>query len=240
MNKHHAEILQEIKRVTKSNSKTSSWHDDGSYMGTTKTIYHITNPQIRTIAKNWVGQHKTLTVPELTLLLNSFFSGASHNERSFGGKLLGYYPKLRCQLKPELLDKWLDGAEGWGEVDSVCQNVFQAKEMLENWKDWEKWLRIWSKDKNIHKRRASLVLLTGPVVYSGDKRLTDLAFENIDRLKGEKDILITKAVSWLLRSMVRRHPELVRKYMDKNENLLPKIAIRETCNKLKSGRKSGK
>ena len=240
MNKYHQEIFLEIKEVSETNSKNTGWEHAGKYMGTTKTIHNITNPQTHAIAKNWARQHKNLTVSELSEILNAFFAGQSHNERSFGGKLLGYYPKLQCQLKPVLLDKWLNGAEGWGEVDSICQNVFQAKEMLEDWKDWEKWLRTWSKDKNVHKRRASLVLLTGPVVYSNDQRLFDLAFENIDQLMGEKDILITKAVSWLLRSIVRRHPELVKDYLAKNENSLPKIAVRETRNKLKSGRKSGK
>lgn len=240
MNKYHAEILDEIKRVAKSNSKPSSWHDSGTYMGTKKVIYDITNPQTYEIAKAWVHKHKDLTVVELTELLNSFFAGPSHNERSFGGKLLGYYPKLRSQLRPQLLDRWLSGAEGWGEVDSICQNIFQAKDILSDWDNWRKWLLSWSQDKNIHKRRASLVLLTGPVVYSDDRRLTDLAFANIDRLKGEKDILITKAVSWLLRSLVRRQPPLVRKYLDQNENSLPKIAVRETRNKLRYGIKNRK
>jgi hypothetical protein len=49
------------------------------------------------------------------------------------------------------------------------------------------------------------VLLTGPVSRSDDARFRDLAFEMTERLKRERIILITKAVSWLLRSDEARY-----------------------------------
>ena len=101
----------------------------------------------------------------------------------------------------------------------------------------EKNISQFSMDKNIHKRRASLVLLTFPVRKSQDKRLSDLAFTNIEKLKNENDILITKAISWLLRSLIANHRKEVEIYIDKNINSLPKIAIRETKRKLTTGRK---
>jgi hypothetical protein len=42
----------------------------------------------------------------------------------------------------------------------------------------------------------ALVFLTAPVRYSGDKRLADLGFEVIHMLQHEREIIITKAVSW--------------------------------------------
>ena len=85
-----------------------------------------------------------------------------------------------------------------------------------------------------------MVLLTGPVRNSEDKRLSELAFGNIDELKHEKNILITKAISWLLRDLIKHHREEVERYIEQNRATLPRIAVRETVNKLKSGRKSGK
>ena len=85
-----------------------------------------------------------------------------------------------------------------------------------------------------------MVFLTTPVSQSADKRLSDLAFENIDRLKHEKDILITKAISWILRSLVKHHKKEVSKYLEDSKESLPKIAIRETKNKITYGIKSYK
>jgi 3-methyladenine DNA glycosylase AlkD len=112
--------------------------------------------------------------------------------------------------------------------------------MLSHWKDWKSLLVSFSKSGNVHKRRASLVLLTRPLRESDDPRLARQAFANLDRLKSEKDILVTKAVSWLLRALIKYHQQEVETYLRDNADCLPKIALRETRNKLKSGRKSGK
>ncbi len=74
---------------------------------------------------------------------------------------LGYLSKLRKQIDIKSLDNWLGCLSGWAEVDSTCQSNFTEKELLENWNEWREFLIDLSKDKNINKRRASLVLLTG-------------------------------------------------------------------------------
>ena len=81
------------------------------------------------------------------------------------------------------------------------------------------------------------MLLTGPISHSSDSRLSEIAFKNIGRLKSEKDILVTKAISWLLRSLIRHHKKEVGVYIKQNAGGLPKIAIRETRRKLLTGRK---
>ena len=86
----------------------------------------------------------------------------------------------------------------------------------------------------------ALVLPAAPAHYSDDIRFRDLAFANIEVLKAEKAILITKAVSWLLRSMTSRHHAAVAAYVEANAASLPAIAVRETRTKLRTGTKSGR
>jgi 3-methyladenine DNA glycosylase AlkD len=69
--------------------------------------------------------------------------------------------------------------------------------------------------------------------------LVEVALQNIDRLKGEKEVLITKAISWVLRSMIKQYRKRVSAYIAENKTTLPAIAVRETMMKLKTGRKSG-
>jgi 3-methyladenine DNA glycosylase AlkD len=124
-------------------------------------------------------------------------------------------------------------------VDSLCQNVF-TNELSNDWPNWQKLIGRLARSKDINKRRASLVLLTRPVHAFKDSRFRDEAFETIERLQAERDILITKAVSWLLRSMTTHHRKAVAAFMKANAETLPKIAIRETNTKLKTGTKSGR
>jgi len=235
-NKYHLEFLKELKRYQGHRTKYQEERDK-SYLGTKKFSYSIKTPIEKQIVKKWIKKHPTISIAEYIELLNSLYSGQSHDERSIAGKLLEFLPKLRRQINPLLLRRWLDKAEGWVEVDSICQSNFSAEEMFSNWQVWRDLITDFAKDENIYKRRASLVLLTRPVRQSADLRLSELAFDNIEKLKGEKDILITKAISWLLRDLIKNNKEKVREYLNKNKNSLPKIAVRETTRKLLTGKK---
>jgi len=236
MNKYHQEILRAIKAEAKINSSHQS-HNPQKYEGHNDFVYPLNNLSMRKIAQKWIREHPRLSLKELINLLNSLYQGKSSNEKSMGGMLLGYLPKLRKQVPPQLIDEWLNHLRGWCQVDSLCQSNFSANDLLLNWPQWKNLLIKLSKDDNINKRRASLVLLVKPVRNSQDSRFIKIAFQNIDRLKTENNILITKAISWLLREMIKKHRDLVKEYLEKNLNQLPKVAIRETKNKLLTGRK---
>jgi len=207
------------------------------YFGTVKTLYVIETDAQRRIIRTWINKHSDLTVSEYLKLLESLFQGKSVNEVSIAGELLGWLPELRKSVRPSHLDAWLNWLHGWGEVDSLCQSKFSASELLGNWREWESLLANLSSQENVHKKRASLVLLTKPVRDSDDERLADLAFKIIDKLKDERNILVTKAVSWLLRDLVKHNRQRVETYLNENEDTLPKIALRETRMKLLTGRK---
>ncbi len=166
--------------------------------------------------------------------------GKSFQEKSSAAELLVCFPKYRRELDPRILDEWLDHLSGWAEIDTLCQSTFEPEEILAKWPVWEKLLRRFSANNSISKRRASLVLLTKAVRKSSDVRLKKQAFDNIERLERERDILITKAVSWLLRSLVKHHRAELSTYLKKHKELLPPIAYRETTAKLETGRKYNK
>jgi len=231
-----SEILEQIKESAEKNTKeTRGWVK--KYMGTDKVFYCLSSESKKKIAKDWIKNNAGISLSDYKKLLNGLFAGKSHEEICVAAKILELTPKLRKKLKPAILDKWLENSKGWGEVDSICQSNFSSEELLGNWEEWEKLIKKLSKDKNVHKRRASLVLLTKSARKSKDARIANLSFEIIERLKLERDILITKAVSWLLRSLAERDGKTVMDYLNKNKESLPKIAIRETTRKILTGKK---
>jgi 3-methyladenine DNA glycosylase AlkD len=234
MNNFHEELLAELKKHA---GKGTTHSANDSYLSSGHYYYSVSVPVKRKIALQWVKVHKNIEVAELLSLLQSLFRGESYEEKTMAGILLGYLPNQRKEINPELLDVWLANLVGWAEIDTLCQGTYSAKEILYQWETWKNLLIKFSKDTDISKRRAALVLLTGPVANSDNKTLEKLAFEVIDTLKAEKDILITKAISWLLRSLVKFHKTDVRIYVETNKDLLPKIAVRETMRKIETGRK---
>ena len=170
-------------------------------------------------------------------ILDDLFLTDTFEDFNFAGKLLTRLPEVRRTLRLSRVEKWVLHSNGWAECDSICQSLFQGKEIPPRWDEWQKTIRKFSKSKNIQLRRASLVLQTKPTRESSNSELRELAYETIERLKHEKETLVTKAVSWLLRSLARQDKKEVFRYLQKNKESLPKIAYRETMKKLKTRRK---
>lgn len=237
MHKYHKEVLTLIKEL--SGSPTQHTFLDG-YLGNSHPRYPINSPTLRTIAKEWMKEHRAMSSKEFAAMLTSLAEGKSGTEKVMVGILLDNATKDQKQFDPKLFDRWLDHLVGWAEVDSVCTGKYCVSEIPGNITQWRKILVSLSKSKNINKRRASIVFLCSPLSQSDEPELAEIAFENIDRLKSEKEIIITKAISWVLRSMIRHHRKALEIYLGKNEKTLPSIAVRETKVKLATGTKSGK
>ncbi|MEI8067351.1 MAG: DNA alkylation repair protein [Candidatus Shapirobacteria bacterium] len=234
-NNFHQEILKEIKKY--SGNEVPNREGFGlKYVGTDKVSYHLNTKDTRQIAKGFTKVNQ-FDLDQYVELIDSLYRGESHDEINIAAKIIEFSPEFRKQFDVNYLDSWLENVHGWAETDTLCQMAFTDIDLLSNWPNWQKLIKKLSTDKNVHKRRASLVLLTKPVRLSADSKLSFLAFENIDKLKSEKDILITKAVSWILRSLIKNHQQEVAKYLDKNLEILPKIAVREVTTKLLTGKK---
>jgi 3-methyladenine DNA glycosylase AlkD len=236
MNKYHREILDQI--IAQSAKSTEHTFLD-SYLGNTNPRYSLNAPTLRSLTKKWVKEHKEkLSLTEFTQLIDDLIKGKSSTEKMAAGMLLDFSLKSWRKFDPMLFDTWLTHLQGWAEVDSVCTGAYTISEIPSNFSTWKKILTAFSKSRMIEKRRASLVLLCSPISKNYDDQILEVAFENINRLKTEKEVLITKAISWLLRSAVKHHKKEVERFVKLNSDSLPKIAVRETLVKLKTGKKT--
>lgn len=235
----HLSILKEISKM-KSSVVPSNITFGQRYVGTNKPYHGFTTKQMSDLAKKIVKENN-LDSDQVINLLNSLYqNGASYTEIVLGPMILSLCPKTLKNFDPKNLDSWLNYTCGWAEDDVLCQSIFTPDILLSNWTEWQKILKEFNQSPNINKRRASLVLLTKSVHQFNDSRLSKLAFANIEKLKGETDILITKAVSWLLRSLVTFHKQELLDYLETNKDTLPKIAYREALSKALTGRKYNK
>jgi 3-methyladenine DNA glycosylase AlkD len=229
---YHRFILDEIQR--RANKATRHTFLD-AYLGNSHPRYAIDNPTLRAIAREFMKSQVNLSADEFARLLTSLVQGKSGTEKMMAGILLDYSRLEQRKFKIKLFDDWLNELEGWAEIDTLCTGKYAQSEILAQWQDWERLLKKFSRSKDIGKRRASLVFLCVPVRYSQVPELADLAFGNIQRLCGERDILITKAISWLLRSMIKLYRDEVMSFVEQHEESLPAIAVRETRTKLSTG-----
>jgi len=207
------------------------------YLGTKRKFLCVKASERDKILRQTAGEIKEMSPKEIVELFDELFLSDTFEFVNFGGKLLVISTKARESIGFSDLEKWLEPTAGWAECDSICQSLFSEKEVLARWNEWQKNIAKFSRNKNIQLRRASLVLQCKPSRGSNDPQLRQLAFETIEKLKGEKEVLITKAVSWLLRSLAVKNGQEVLQYLQENKDSLPKNAYRETMKKITTGKK---
>lgn len=234
MNSLHADLLKEIKRFSR--PVDTAFLD--KYFGNTDHKYGLKVPELRGIAKAFYKTHKDLTTEKLTELLDSLYSSHSCEEKNLASELIGLYNDYRLQISLTKMYEWIEKLIGWVEVDNLCQSNFPAKEVLPRWHEWEKFLTKLNLSSHISHRRASLVLFEKVVSQTEDPRVHKLALRNISNLWHEKDVLITKAISWTLRSASETCPQDIDRFIETNRANLPAIAYRETRKKLDTGKKT--
>lgn len=205
-----------------------------------RPFHCVAVPRMRRIARAWLAAHRKGPDGDLLAMTDRLFVGEAFEEKILAAVLLMTNARIQAQVTPAMVDRWLDDLRGWAEIDSLCAGPFWAEALAADWLAWRGLIERLSADPNINKRRAALVLLTAPTRKSDDRRFTDLSFKVVERLKGERPIIITKAVSWLLRSMAPRHGAAVASYVEANAATLPAIAVRETRTKLATGTKTGR
>lgn len=238
MHPEHAKLLAQLKAIAPPPRKGPPERD--SYGGSGHPFYRVGVPERRAIVRGWLAGRRGAGPEETLAVLDSLFAGESHEEKTLPGFILAADRTARRAVRLRDLDRWLGELNGWAEIDCLCQSIFTAEDMVADWSAWKAFVERLAGDANINKRRAAMVLLNAPVRSSNDPRFRDLALQVIDRLKDERDILITKAVSWLLRSMTGPHRAAVEQYLAREADRLPKVAVRETRIKLDTGTKSGR
>jgi 3-methyladenine DNA glycosylase AlkD len=208
------------------------------YTGSPRVRLGIGANGLRDFLADFTASHKEELTPDAAIpLLDALYAGHTLEEPVLAGMLLAKLPKLRAVLPFDVFERWLDRLQGWVEVDSTCQSTFMPKDLYARWEEWSAFLRKLNADANINKRRASLVLLIRTVRESGDPRGIALALELVDNLKAERDKLITKAVSWVLREAVKNHKSAVAAYLDEHPSKLASHVVREVRKKLETGKK---
>lgn len=232
---YHRDILDLIKK--RSGTPTQHTFLD-SYLGNEHPRYPINSPELRKIARAWTKEHKDLSANEFSKLLTQLAKGESGTEKLMVGILLDHCTRDQRKFDPSLFDKWLNHLVGWAEVDAVCTGKYTHDEIIGQWTTWKPLITSFSKSDNINKRRAALVIFCAPLRKHSDPRLAAEALKIVDRLKDEKPVLITKAISWVLRSMDKLHRQALETYLSENKSTLPRIAVRETEAKLKTGVKN--
>ena len=146
---------------------------------------------------------------------------------------------IRDRLTWTHFDHWRRDLDSWELTDVLGLGVLGVWVAADQ---DHKAQRLWDliADEDVWSRRLGLVGGIGLHRALQTVAPATLALEMVDQVKEDRHPVITKAVSWTLRSLGTRHPEEVLAYLEANGDALPRHVVREVTNKLTTGRKDGR
>jgi len=207
-------------------------------MKTALHLYGVRVPDLRRLSSEWQRVHKGISRDDLLAMVEALWVGESYEERSMAIELLGRNKRIISDLTWDHFDRWRHLVDNWGLDDGLATSIF-GPWVAADLPGRLSYLPALVGDPVVWSRRLGLVA-TVPLNRSASTAQPDLTFMLIDRLKAERHLMITKAVSWALRTLIKLYPDRVAAYLDDNQDVLPSHAVREVRNKLETGLKSGK
>jgi 3-methyladenine DNA glycosylase AlkD len=211
----------------------------GRSIASSLTVYGLRVWEMRQIVKDWRRQHKDISLEELLPLVDTLWAKQSREERMVGLELLQHYPHLIPGLTWAWFDKRLPDLDNWELTDVLGVGVL-GPWVAHHTEQGTRHLHELLSREGVWSRRLGLVAAVGLNRSQKGAENLSLALSLVERVKGERHPVITKAISWVLRYLTRDHPAEVAAYLKQNEAALAGHVLREVRNKLHTGRKDGK
>lgn len=194
-------------------------------------------PILRKIAKNWLKKNKDVSDKDFLDLLQTLWKQPIYELRSLTQELLMANKKFLKQFDWKVGESWLNDVNNWAHCDVLSTQILGFLVLWD--KSHLKSLKSYLKKPGKWHRRAAIVsliqLIRKKEISPGE------VLKMIDQIKKDQDPMIQKAISWVLREMIRAgYKKEVEKYLHQNQTKFATYVVREVTNKLKTGLKSGK
>lgn len=194
-----------------------------SYLKSDLDFIGVTTPDLRAAARLWLKAHPDLDRPALLALAGDLWATDNHELRSFGLELLQARIALLRSEDVDLLEDLLRRSRSWAYVDFIATQLVGP--LVERDPRLNDRLDRWVKDPDFWLRRTAVLALLGPLRRGGGDWPRFVRYA--DRLLGEKEFFIRKALGWVLREVSKKDPERVRRFLAERERRVSGVTRRE-------------
>ena len=203
-----------------------------AYMKSEMPYRGIAAPDMRAISKRVFADHPLASCDEWQAAVLELWRGAGFREERYAAiELLADRRHRDCRT-PDVLplyEELITSGAWWDYVDEMAQHVGN---LLRTYPEQMRpALRAWSTDKNLWKRRVSIIC---QVSFKKDTDL-ELLYANIEPNLTERNFFIRKAIGWALRSYAWTNPKEVSRYVAANEARLSPLSRREALKNIAKG-----
>lgn len=215
----------EVRAALRAHARPDKAEGMRAYLKSALPCLGVQVPVARTLAKTLFLATPCDDLASLSTLVEQLWFAAEFREERFVAlnilRLKPHRPLLTAKATP-LLEKLIRSGAWWDLVDELSAHVVGV--MLENDpKAMTKVLRRWAESDELWLKRAVLVCQ----VVRGEA--TDLAVleHAIEHAVDGKDFFLRKGIGWAMRSVGRKNPAIVRRWLTRWNGRLSPLSVRE-------------
>ncbi|MFC2095669.1 DNA alkylation repair protein [Candidatus Bipolaricaulota bacterium] len=165
---------------------------------------------VRRLAKQFSGEFRSQAWDDQVRVVQHLLNDGSYEAAHLGVFLLGLAIDCVDFVDAKALDSIVGAFRGWSVTDAFCIEVLQPL-FTRFTSDVLSLIAGWAEDKNLWKRRASVVVFVRKIGASG--RYTSDGLHACDRLMADSEDLVRKAVGWALKDLMRGDRQRVLEYV---------------------------
>jgi 3-methyladenine DNA glycosylase AlkD len=225
-NAHVARAIARARRDLERMSRPAGDFDASRYFRGAGDLgfYNVGTGAMRTLAKAIHAEHRDAwTLDDAIAFADGLIEDRYLEVKSIGIEILAHY---RRDFAPRLLPiwkRWLaeNHSANWATTDAICGALIGPL-ILEH-PELTARLRVWSRDRNMWVRRASIV---GLIPRARRGKSLDVVYDIAKRLHSDAEDLIQKAVGWALREAGKTDPARLERYLRANGAVIPRTTLR--------------
>jgi len=220
--------LARFRRIMKAGGDKKRAIFEKAYLKTPYKCYGTSLPFTDSIAKEFRKQNEEAGQGYVLTLAGKLFASEYHDEKRLGLRLLQFYPRyLDISVMP-MLEEMLLQSPTWDLVDDIAIHLVGA--VLERDRKAYRYLKKWSRSENFWMRRTSLI---SPILlFRKGRGDAGLFYSFAERMLGEKEFFIRKAIGWGLREIAKADPDEAFRFLMSIKDCASGLTLREGSKRL--------
>jgi 3-methyladenine DNA glycosylase AlkD len=195
-----------------------------AYMKSEMPYRGVKSADMRAISKRVFAEHPLDSCDAWQATILELWRGARYREERYAAlELIALRRHRECRTRDALpmYEELIITGAWWDYVDEVAHHVGEL--LRSDAKQMRPVMRAWSEDKNIWKRRVSIIC---QISFKRDTDL-ELLYANIEPNLSDRSFWIRKAIGWALRAYAWTNPKEIARYVAANESRLSGLSRRE-------------
>jgi 3-methyladenine DNA glycosylase AlkD len=195
-----------------------------AYMKSEMPYRGVKSADMRAISKRVFAEHPLDSCDAWQATILELWRGARYREERYAAlELIALRRHRECRTRDALpmYEELIITGAWWDYVDEVAHHVGEL--LRSDPKQMRPVMRAWSEDKNIWKRRVSIIC---QISFKRDTDL-ELLYANIEPNLSDRSFWIRKAIGWALRAYAWTNPKEIARYVAANESRLSGLSRRE-------------